>query len=94
MSEFVLESNDDNQNDEFSEEVSKDDANTTDDFQFDPAIKERFKELEADATKLHDLRATVDQSANSTLSEDEKAEVDLRSIYVGNVSFNYLLVSR
>ncbi|KAF7260332.1 hypothetical protein EG68_02499 [Paragonimus skrjabini miyazakii] len=95
MGDFVLDGDHDGQGDEFGYEVSKEDVSVSDDIHFDAeleAIKERFKEIEADANKLHDLRHISDKSpvskANSSiLSDEDKFEVDLRSIYVGNVDY-------
>ncbi|CAL8075835.1 unnamed protein product [Calicophoron daubneyi] len=95
MTEFVLEGDHDGQGDEFGDEASKEDVSLSDDIHFDAelqAIKERFEEIEADASKLHELRHVVDKSPvsksnNSILSDEDKAEVDLRSVYVGNVDY-------
>ncbi|VDQ12643.1 unnamed protein product, partial [Trichobilharzia regenti] len=92
MSEYVLDADQEIQEDEFCEESTKEDANAAEEMQFDAAIKERFKEMEADANKLHDLRRVIDKSPvaksnNSVLSDEDKTEVDLRSVYVGNVDY-------
>ncbi|CAH8869175.1 unnamed protein product [Trichobilharzia szidati] len=95
MSEYVLDADHEIQEDEFNEESTKEDVSVSDEMHFDAeleAIKERFKEMEADANKLHDLRRVIDKSPvsksnNPVLSEEDKTEVDLRSVYVGNVDY-------
>ncbi|CAH8497335.1 unnamed protein product [Dicrocoelium dendriticum] len=95
MSDFVLDGDQEVQVDEFGDEASKEDLSMSDDLHFDAeleAIKERFKEIEADANKLHDIHSITDKSpssrANSSvLSDEDKVETDLRSIYVGNVDY-------
>ncbi|GAA28424.2 polyadenylate-binding protein 2 [Clonorchis sinensis] len=95
MGDFVLDGDHEDQGDDFGDEASKEDISVSDDIQFDAeleAIKERFKEIEADANKLHDLRHLTDKSpvsktSLSVLSDEDKAEVDLRSVYVGNVDY-------
>ncbi|VDP78650.1 unnamed protein product [Schistosoma mattheei] len=88
MSDYVLDGDHDVHEDEFGDENGKEDELE--------AIKERFKEIEADANKLHDLRRVIDKSPistfrilfsaaesnNSNLSDEDKTEVDLRSVYV------------
>lgn len=58
----------------------------------------KMKEMEEEATKLRQYQADVDEEMNLSssslpgvqspqfLSQDEKKEIDARSIYVGNVS--------
>ncbi|XP_018653978.1 putative polyadenylate binding protein [Schistosoma mansoni] len=104
MSDYVLDGDHDVHEDEFGDENGKEDVSVTDEMHFDAeleAIKERFKEIEADANKLHDLRRVIDKSPistfrnlfsaaesnNSNLSDEDKTEVDLRSVYVGNVDY-------
>lgn len=57
------------------------------------AMKARVAEMEAEAAKLRDMQADADREAGGTPgaappgpSEEEKEEVDGRSVYVGNVS--------
>jgi polyadenylate-binding protein 2 len=67
--------------------------------QIDPeleAIKARVKEMEEEAEKLKQLQSEVNKqmtlgsptaSQTPVLSVEEKMEIDLRSIYVGNVDY-------
>ncbi|CAH8292589.1 unnamed protein product [Schistosoma rodhaini] len=95
MSDYVLDGDQGFQGDEFVDENEKEDDGVADELHFDAeleAIKERFKEIEADANKLHDLRRVIQKSPisksnNSNMSDEDKTEVDLRSVYVGNVDY-------
>ncbi|KAI9775843.1 MAG: cytoplasmic RNA-binding protein [Candelina submexicana] len=49
------------------------------------AMKRRVAEMEAEAAKLRDMQATLDQQS-SDLRED-KEDIDGRSIFVGNVDY-------
>lgn len=49
------------------------------------AMKRRVAEMEAEAAKLREMQASLDQ-ARQDLSED-KEDVDNRSIFVGNVDY-------
>lgn len=51
-------------------------------------MKQRVKDMEAEAQKLREMQAEVEreQSALSGLTEEEKEAVDARSVHVGNVS--------
>ncbi|KAJ4302564.1 hypothetical protein N0V88_002714 [Collariella sp. IMI 366227] len=50
------------------------------------AMKRRVAEMEAEAAKLREMQASLDQ-ARQDLSED-KEDVDSRSIFVGNVDYS------
>ncbi|KAF8763196.1 polyadenylate-binding protein 2-like isoform X1 [Argiope bruennichi] len=55
-------------------------------------IKARVKEMEEEAEKIKQMQNEVEKMAHSTpgllaLSPEEKAEIDSRSIYVGNVDY-------
>lgn len=53
------------------------------------AMKARVAEMEAEAAKLREMQAEAGDTSMSGVtgpSEEEKEEVDSRSIYVGNVS--------
>ena len=62
----------------------------------------KMKEMEEEATKLKQYQADVEEDMNLSssslpgvqspqfLSQDEKKEIDARSIYVGNVRFFWL----
>ncbi|KAL1918153.1 uncharacterized protein VTP21DRAFT_3419 [Calcarisporiella thermophila] len=47
------------------------------------AMKQRVKEMEAEAAKLRELQAEVEKE----MSEESKEAVDARSVYVGNVDY-------
>lgn len=55
------------------------------------AMKQRVAEMEAEAAKLREMNEAVEQSMGGTTtpgafpSEEEKLEIDGRSVYVGNV---------
>lgn len=53
------------------------------------AMKQRVAEMEAEAAKLREMNETVDRemggAGGSAPTEEEKIEVDNRSVYVGNV---------
>ena len=49
------------------------------------AMKRRVAEMEAEAAKLREMQATLDQTEND-LRED-KEDIDARSIFVGNVDY-------
>ncbi|VDL85914.1 unnamed protein product [Schistocephalus solidus] len=103
MADYVIDAVHEGDQDEFVEEASKEESINSDTFEADiEAMKERLKEMEADANKLHNISSNVERSSASALplrilsflesnvsvvSEEEKAEVDLRSIYVGNVDY-------
>lgn len=53
------------------------------------AMKARVAEMEAEAAKLREMQEQADSSMTGVITgptEEEKEEVDSRSIYVGNVS--------
>lgn len=59
------------------------------------AIRARCKEMEVEAEKLKQMQEEVDRQLNpdkpnhhQTLTPEEKAEIDMRSIYVGNVDYS------
>uniref|UniRef100_A0A0X3PVA4 RRM domain-containing protein n=1 Tax=Schistocephalus solidus TaxID=70667 RepID=A0A0X3PVA4_SCHSO len=92
MADYVIDAVHEGDQDEFVEEASKEESINSDTFEADiEAMKERLKEMEADANKLHNISSNVERSSAksnvSVVSEEEKAEVDLRSIYVGNVDY-------
>ncbi|KAL3319291.1 Polyadenylate-binding protein 2 [Cichlidogyrus casuarinus] len=73
-----------------------DDSSKLDDNSIDAelqAIKERVFEMEAEANKLHEINdkqkspLTSASQTPSVMSDEEKNEVDLRSVYVGNVDY-------
>ncbi|KAI9835553.1 MAG: hypothetical protein M1819_002004 [Sarea resinae] len=49
------------------------------------AMKKRVAEMEAEAAKLREMQATLDQQSND-LRED-KEDIDARSVFVGNVDY-------
>ena len=49
------------------------------------AMKRRVAEMEAEAAKLREMQASLDQTDND-LRED-KEDIDARSIFVGNVDY-------
>lgn len=53
------------------------------------AMKQRVAEMEAEAAKLREMQQAAGEAAGSNLhpSEEEREEVDSRSIYVGNVDY-------
>jgi len=50
------------------------------------AMKRRVAEMEAEAAKLREMQATLDKESNE-LREDNKEDIDARSIFVGNVDY-------
>lgn len=53
------------------------------------AMKQRVAEMEAEAAKLREMQQAAGEAAGTNLhpSEEEREEVDSRSIYVGNVDY-------
>ncbi|KAF9363559.1 cytoplasmic RNA-binding protein [Mortierella sp. NVP85] len=49
------------------------------------AMKQRVKEMEAEAAKLREMQAQAERDLN--MSEEDKELVDARSVYVGNVDW-------
>jgi polyadenylate-binding protein 2 len=49
------------------------------------AMKRRVAEMEAEAAKLREMQATLDQQSNET--RDDKEDIDARSVFVGNVDY-------
>ena len=49
-------------------------------------MKRRVAEMEAEAAKLREMQASLDQQT-SDLRGEEKEDVDARSIFVGNVDY-------
>ncbi|EDS43356.1 polyadenylate-binding protein 2 [Culex quinquefasciatus] len=85
-------------NDDDSELIIEDDYLKGAEMQIDPeleAIKARVKEMEEEAEKLKQLQSEVTKQmtlgsptgATPIMSAEEKAEIDNRSIYVGNVDY-------
>ncbi|MCJ1475257.1 cytoplasmic RNA-binding protein [Lambiella insularis] len=50
------------------------------------AMKRRVAEMEAEAAKLREMQASLDQNERNDLRED-KEDIDMRSIFVGNVDY-------
>lgn len=85
-------------NDDDSELIIEDDYLKGAEMQIDPeleAIKARVKEMEEEAEKLKQLQTEVTKQmtlgsptgVTPVLTAEEKAEIDNRSIYVGNVDY-------
>lgn len=51
------------------------------------AMKRRVAEMEEEAAKLREMQATLEQQSNA-LTEENKEDVDSRSIFVGNVDYS------
>ncbi|OCL02589.1 RNA-binding domain-containing protein [Glonium stellatum] len=49
------------------------------------AMKKRVQEMEAEAAKLREMQASLDQQSNDL--RENKEDVDARSIFVGNVDY-------
>ncbi|KAL9067082.1 MAG: hypothetical protein Q9157_006932 [Trypethelium eluteriae] len=49
------------------------------------AMKKRVEEMEAEAAKLREMQASLDQQSNDL--RENKEDVDARSIFVGNVDY-------
>ncbi|MCJ1340227.1 hypothetical protein MMC09_005521 [Bachmanniomyces sp. S44760] len=49
------------------------------------AMKRRVAEMEAEAAKLREMQATLDQASND--AREDKEDIDARSIFVGNVDY-------
>jgi polyadenylate-binding protein 2 len=49
------------------------------------AMKKRVQEMEAEAAKLRDMQASVDQQTNDL--RENREDVDSRSVFVGNVDY-------
>jgi len=64
-------------------DVREDDGNDDEEIS---AIKRRVAEIEAEAEKLREMQANLDQQSSALKSED-KEDIDSRSIYVGNVDY-------
>lgn len=69
--------------DETRDHADGEDANDEEEIS---AMKRRVAEMEAEAAKLREMQASLDQ-ARQDLTED-KEEVDNRSIFVGNVDYS------
>ncbi|KAL2129504.1 hypothetical protein VTI74DRAFT_7672 [Chaetomium olivicolor] len=69
--------------DETREHADGEDANDEEEIS---AMKRRVAEMEAEAAKLREMQASLDQ-ARQDLTED-KEDVDSRSIFVGNVDYS------
>ncbi len=50
-------------------------------------MKKRVEEMEEEAAKLREMQASLDQQSTE-LGNEEKEDVDSRSIYVGNVDYS------
>lgn len=51
------------------------------------AMKRRVAEMEQEAAKLRELQATLEERGND-LSNEDKSDIDSRSIFVGNVDYS------
>lgn len=51
------------------------------------AMKRRVAEMEKEAEKLREMQASLEERGND-LSNDDKSDVDSRSIFVGNVDYS------
>lgn len=49
------------------------------------AMRKRVQEMEAEAAKLREMQATLDQQQNDL--RENKEDIDARSIFVGNVDY-------
>lgn len=49
------------------------------------AMKKRVQEMEAEAAKLREMQASLDQQSNEL--RENKEDIDARSIFVGNVDY-------
>ncbi|KAI9230666.1 MAG: hypothetical protein DHS80DRAFT_28555 [Piptocephalis tieghemiana] len=65
------------------EETSNDTSNET----TVEAMRRRLAEMEAEAAKLNEMQSQVSSELSNAVEED-KAEVDARSVYVGNVDYS------
>ncbi|KAI0226375.1 hypothetical protein L0F63_002649, partial [Massospora cicadina] len=52
------------------------------------AMKKRVKEMEEEVTRLKSIQTEMDKDFEAPSTEEEKAEIDSRSIYVGNVDYS------
>lgn len=50
-------------------------------------MRRRLAEMEAEAAKLNEMQSQVSSELSNAVEED-KAEVDARSVYVGNVDYS------
>ncbi|KAL2264955.1 hypothetical protein VTJ83DRAFT_7465 [Remersonia thermophila] len=74
-------------NEEKPHDETRDNAETADNDEEEiSAMKRRVAEMEAEAAKLREMQASLDQ-ARQDLTED-KEEIDNRSIFVGNVDYS------
>ncbi|KAI1285194.1 Polyadenylate-binding protein 2 [Halotydeus destructor] len=95
-SESVHEDTDLNYNDDIDQDLISDGTLGDNDNSEDPeleAIKQRVREMEEEAEKLKQMQDEVEQSIITSpstvgLTVEEKAEIDNRSIYVGNVDYS------
>jgi len=49
------------------------------------AMKKRVQEMEAEAAKLREMQASLDQQSNEL--RESKEDIDSRSVFVGNVDY-------
>ncbi len=66
-------------------EAVRDGADTTVVQEEITAMKKRVQEMEAEAAKLREMQATLDQETNDL--RENKEDIDRRSIFVGNVDY-------
>lgn len=50
-------------------------------------MKRRVKEMEEEAAKLREMQAQVDKEMSAAGMDRDSADVDSRSVYVGNVDY-------
>jgi len=48
-------------------------------------MKKRVQEMEAEAAKLREMQASLDQQSNEL--RENKEDIDMRSVFVGNVDY-------
>ena len=60
-----------------------------DDTEIDTELQERLREMEKEAEKLRQMQAEVEKEmGGESMTEAAKEEIDMRSIYVGNVDYS------
>ena len=52
------------------------------------AMKRRVAEMEAEAAKLRELQASLEEKERNQDVTDDKNDIDSRSIFVGNVDYS------
>lgn len=51
------------------------------------AVKSRMEEMEKEAAKLRELHSQLSKDSNNDPSEEERRDIDSRSVYIGNVDY-------